>query len=189
LRRQTKGGHTAGSSRALRLDPLSLPLRFRAGDAGADGRIRDVELHQERVVVRRRVSGIAMALDLAVADFLGIALRIVPHGEAETVCLTLEHPDPGLSIPLYNSANADDVVAEWQSWARALQCPLLVTDDSGALHELFSKLGQVRLGKTSPRRRRSTAMKGRRPSIRWRRLCGFATDVVHRDEREIIARD
>jgi hypothetical protein len=173
----------------LRLDPFSLPLRFSTGDAGADERTRDVELHRERVVVRRRVRGIPMSLNLPVTDFLGVALRVIPKGKTEAVCVTLEHPDPGLSIPLYNSANGDDVVAEWQSWAHALQRPLLVTDDSGALHELFPRIGHVRLGKTAPRRRRRTAMKGRRPSIRWRRHAGRATDSVHRAEREIIARD
>jgi hypothetical protein len=192
LRRQTKGGGlaSAGSSRALRLDPFSLPLRFRAGDAGADERTREVELHRERVVVRRRVRGIPMALDLPVTEFLGIALRAVPtEGNADAVCLTLEHPDPGLSIPLYNSADGDDVVAEWQSWAQTLRRPLLVVDDSGVLHELFPRLGQVRLGKTAPRRRRRTAMKWRSPSIRWRRQRGVKTDAVHRGEREIIARN
>jgi Family of unknown function (DUF6101) len=189
LRRQSEGGKTAGSSRALRLDPFSLPQRFRAGDARADGRMRDVELNHERVVVRRHVRGIPMALNLPLSDFLGVALRVVPQGEAETVCLTLEHPDPGLSIPLYSSADGDDVVAEWQSWAQTLRRPLLVADDGGALHELFPRVGQVRLGKTSPRRRRRTAMKDRRPSIRWRRPCGFFTDAVHREEREIIARN
>lgn len=173
----------------LRLDPFSLPLRFRAGDAGADERMRDVELYRERVVVRRRVRGIPMALNLPVSEFLGVALRVIPRGKAETVCLTLEHPDPGLSIPLYNSDDGNDVVAEWQSWAQALQRPLLVTDDAGALHELFPRLGQVRVGKTTPRRRRRTAMKGRRPSIRWRRHSGTARQTVHCGEREIIARN
>ena len=173
----------------MRLDPFSLPLRFRAGDAGTDERTREVELHRERVVVRRRVRGIPMALNLLMADFLGVALRVVLQGEAETVCLTLEHPDPGLSIPLYNAADSDDVVAEWQSWAQVLRRPLLVTDDSGALHELFPRLGQVRVGKTAPRRRRCTAMKGRRPAIRWRRHSGRANGSMHCGEREIIARD
>lgn len=192
MRRQAKGGGPvpAGSGCVSRLDPFSLPLRFRAGDAGADERMRDVELYRERVVVRRRVRGIPMALNLPVADFLGVALRPAPtEDNAEAVCLTLEHPDPGLSIPLYSSANGDDVVAEWQSWAQALQRPLLVVDDNGGLHELFARLGHVRLGKTAPRRRRRTAMKGRRPSIRWKRLRGMATSVMHRGEREIIARN
>jgi hypothetical protein len=151
--------------------------------------MRDVELYSERVVVRRRVCGIAMALNLPVSEFLGVALRVVPRGKAETVSITLEHPDPSLSIPLYRAGDSNEVVAEWQSWARALQRPLLVTDDNGNLHELFTRLGQVRLCPSIPRRRRRTAMKGRRPSICWRRRIGFATATVHRGEREIIARN
>ena len=151
--------------------------------------MRDVELYRERVVVRRHVRGIPMALNLLVTDFLGVALRVVSRGKAETVSLILEHPDPGLSIPLYQSSDSDDVVAEWQSWAQTLQRPLLVTDDSGGLHELFPRLGQVRVCRTAPRRRRRTAMKGRRPSICWRRRAGLPTDRVHRGERQIIARD
>jgi len=179
LRRQSKGGGhpPAGSSRGLRLDPFSLPLRFRAGDAGADGQIRDVELHRERVIVRRRVRGVPMVINLSVAAFLGVALRVIPHGEAATVCLSLEHPDPDLSIALYQSGESDDVVAEWQSWAKILQRPLLVTDDNGALHELFPRLGPLRLGKVAPRRRRRTSMKGRRPSIGWRRRNGLGKTV------------
>jgi hypothetical protein len=193
LKRQTEGGRLlpAGSGRALRLDPFSLPVRFRASDAGADARTRDVELHRERVVVRRRVRGIPMAVNLPVAAFLGVALRVIEPGDegTELVCLTLEHPDPGLSIPLYISSNSDDVVAEWQSWAQALQRPLLVTDDSGALHELFAHIGKVRAQSVSPRRRRRTAMKGRRPSILLRRQRhGEGTKAVYRGEREIIAR-
>jgi hypothetical protein len=148
-----------------------------------------VELHRERVVVRRCVRGIPMTLNLPMADFLGVALRVIPQGEAETVYLTLEHPDPGLSVALYNSCNSEDVVAEWQSWAQILQRPLLVTDDSGALHELFPRLGPVRLGAVAPRRRRRTAMKGRRPSIGWRRRPAVASGTVHRGEREITTRD
>ena len=191
MRRQAKGGGPApaGSSRTLRLDPFSLPLRFRAGDAGADERRRDVELHRERVVVRRCVRGIPMALNLPMADFLGVALRVIPQGEAETVYLTLEHPDPALSVALYRSGDSDDVVAEWQSWAQILQRPLLVADDSGALHELFPRLGPLRVGAVAPRRRRRTAMKGRRPSIGWRRRQAVAAGSVHRGEREITPRD
>jgi len=187
------GPSPAGSSRALRLDPFSLPIHFRAGDAGADERSREVELHRERVVLRRSVGGIPMVLKLPVADFLGVALRVIVATEdtAEAVCLTLEHPDPGLSIPLLISPDSDDVVAEWQSWARVLQRPLLVADDSGALHEPFAQIGQVRRGTPAPRRRRRTAMKGRRPSIRWRRRPGITMPdfSVHRGEREIIARN
>ena len=69
------GGY-AGSGRALRLDPCGLPVRFSASDAAADGRVRDVELHRERVVVRRSLHGMRMALNMPVAAFAGISLRL-----------------------------------------------------------------------------------------------------------------
>ena len=70
------GGY-AGSGRALRLDPCGLPVRFSASDAAADGRVRDVELHRERVVVRRSLHGMRMALNMPIATY-GISLRLMP---------------------------------------------------------------------------------------------------------------
>jgi len=54
------GGTAAGSSRAVRLDPFSLPVRFEAADEAADERRRVVDLFRERVVVRRCVGGMRM---------------------------------------------------------------------------------------------------------------------------------
>ena len=64
MRRQTElGGHSAGSSRIARLDPLALPLRFTASDAVADERVRHVELHPERVILRRAVQGMRIVAE------------------------------------------------------------------------------------------------------------------------------
>ena len=56
------GGSPAGSGRVQRLDPFTLPVQFAATDPAADERVRYVELHRERVVVRRSLSGMRMAL-------------------------------------------------------------------------------------------------------------------------------
>ena len=71
MRRQTvtSGVNPAGSSRALRLDPLSLPVRFDAHDTRADGGVRNIELDRERVVLRRAVRGMQMAINVRVAIF------------------------------------------------------------------------------------------------------------------------
>ena len=61
------GRTAAGSSRVLRLDPFSLPVRFEAADEAADERRRVVDLFRERVVVRRCVGGMRMALNLPVS--------------------------------------------------------------------------------------------------------------------------
>jgi hypothetical protein len=177
----------------LRLDPFALPIRFSVVDQAADDRMRLIELTRERVVLRRAVHGMAMALDVPVATYLGVAIRMEPpHGDAPgTVALVLEHRDPALSLPLYRASDGSDIVAEWQSWARVLALPLLVADADGGLREPFARMGSLRIKPANPRRRRHSAIRARRPGLLMRRHVNGqpVTPLVHRGEREIIARD
>jgi len=194
LRRQIQGGGPtpAGSSRALRLDPFTLPIRFAAADKAADGRTREIELSRDRVVVRRAVRGMKMAVNLPVANYLGVAVRMEPPAEdmPATVSIVLEHRDPGLSLPLFRAADGVDIVAEWQSWGRVLGVPLLVAEADGRLREPFNRMGALVIAAAVARRRRRFAIKKRRPTLPLRRAVGVmaATPVIHQDEREIIAR-
>ena len=187
------GRFTAGSSRALRLDPFSLPVHFEAADDAADECLRVVDLHRERVVVRRSVRGIRMALNMPVASYRGVAIRLT--GEAgrlpTSIAVVLEHADPALSLSLYCSAERDDIVAEWQSWGRVLGLPLLVAENDGSLREPFARLGALRVEKPVWRRRRRSAIARRRPSRLMRRRPGKlpAIPIVHSGEREIVARN
>ncbi|KYK49449.1 hypothetical protein A1D31_24325 [Bradyrhizobium liaoningense] len=172
MRRQTAtcGITAAGSSRSLRLDPLSLPVRFDAHDPRADGHVRQIELHRERVVLRRAVRGMQMAINVRVADFTGVALR----GNDEVQTLVLVHRDPSLSIPLLVGADADEIAQAWAIWSELFALPQL---DEGAR-------------KPAPRRRRANAIRARRPKFLMRRRMGIARELpVHREEREIIARN
>jgi hypothetical protein len=182
------GGCPAGSGRGLRLDPFALPVRFAASDAAADARVRDIELHRHRVVVRRQLAGMRMAFNLPVSAFAGVGLRLMPGKSA--VAVVLAHQDPALALPLFVSDDADDAMAEWRSWSAVLGLPLLV-EDEGGWREPFARLGALRIGPLRPRRRRRSALKLRRPSILLRRACGklAAETPVHRGEREIIARN
>jgi hypothetical protein len=194
VRRQTAVDRVSpvGSSRDERLDPFSLPVRFSAADKAADGRVRTVLLTRERVVVRRAVHGIKMAVNLPVAAYLGVALRMVPPegGAAGTVSIVLEHRDHALSLPLYSADDGTDIVSEWQSWARVLGMPLLVVEADGRLREAFDRMGALRVATPTWRRRKRTAIRSRRPSILLRRKPGrsIAGAAVHH-EREIIARN
>jgi hypothetical protein len=183
----------AGSGRGERLDPFALPLRFEAADRTADGHVRQVELHRERVVLRRDVRGIKMAVNLPVSAYVGVVIRIEPptHDTAGAVTIVLEHIDPLLSLTLYRAADCTEIVAEWQAWGRALALPLLVADADGRLRDPFERLGRVRVGTPIARRRRRTTLRARRPSLPLRRRPGSMTKapVVHRDEHEIIARN
>jgi len=183
------GGYPAGSGRGTRLDPFCLPVRFAARDEAADERIRYVELTRDRVVVRRSLGGMRMALNMPVSAFRGVAIRVALEGEAEVI-VELAHKDPGLALPLFVSAEADDAFAEWRSWARVLGLPLLV-EEEGAYREPFARIGQLRIDDPRPRRRRRSMLKRRRSSMVLRRCVGRigAATPVHCGEREIIARN
>jgi len=174
LRRQTatSGINPAGSSRALRLDPLSLPVRFDAYDTRADGGVRNIELHRERVVLRRAVRGMQMAINVRVSDFLGVALR----GIDDAQMLVLVHRDPSLTIPLCVSSDREEIAAAWQMWSDIFALPQLREDETR---------------EPAPRRRRHNAIRTRRPKFLVRRRAGDLINPanIHHGEREIIARD
>jgi hypothetical protein len=182
------GAMPAGSSRNLRLDPLALPARFRAVDAAADERVRLVELSRDRVILRRFVRGMRIAVSVPVAAYLGVAIRLVPPDGPEPGCVAviLEHNDPALSVPLFTATESTDVLAEWRLWARVFGMPLLVVDDDGKLQERFARLGAIRVAPPCARVRRGSIRK-RRPGILMRRKPGRpGATAIHR-EREIIA--
>jgi uncharacterized membrane protein len=186
------GASPVAVGRHARLDPLALPVRFMANDAVADGRERFVEIDRSRVLVRRRVRGMAIRLNVPIEAFLGVSVRLAQTqpGEAEQVVVRLEHRDPALAVQLFVGPDDAEVIAEWQLWARVLGLPLLIADLSGNLVEPFPRLGALALSSPSPRRRRRNAVRKRRPTQPLRRRPGDAAKVqpVHR-EREIIARE
>lgn len=186
-----RSGGCAGSGRALRLDPFGLPVRFCASDAAADGRVRDIELHRERVVLRRSLAGMRMALNMPVAAFNGVSLRLVAgeNGQPDALAVFLEHKDPSLALPLFFTPRPDEALAEWRAWSEVLRVPLLLADPGTG--RASAKLGQLQVERPRPRRRRRNMLKKRRPSILMQRGSGKITKTtpVHRGEREIIARN
>jgi hypothetical protein len=156
----------------LRLDPFSLPVSFEAHDIRADGGVRRVELHRERVVLRRAVLGMRMAINVRVSDFRGLAVRGIDAAQM----LVLVHRDPSLNIPLCVSSDRDEIAVAWQTWSDIFALPQLLED---AARE------------PAARRRRRNAIWARRPKFMLRRRGGGPLDSgkVHRGEREIIARN
>jgi hypothetical protein len=174
VRRQTatSGINPAGSSRALRLDPLSLPVSFNAHDTRADGGVRQIELHRERVVLHRAIHGMRMAINVRVRDFLGVALRGIDDAQA----LVLVHRDPSLTIPLCVSSDREEIASAWQMWSDIFALPQLLEDEPR---------------EPAMRRRRHNAIRARRPKFLVRRGSGDLLNPanMHQGEREIIARD
>ncbi|HMA71330.1 MAG TPA: DUF6101 family protein [Xanthobacteraceae bacterium] len=162
------GGTTpAGSSLRLRLDPLSLPVRFRTVDATADGRVRVIELHRDVVVLRRSVRGARIKLSLPIMAFSGIVMRLKPPDEVDARAIAVDsaHRDPMLSVPLFAAPDANDVLAEWHMPGRIFGLLLLVAGDDGQLREPFRRLGAIRVSDPCERVRRRNQLRRRRPSI------------------------
>jgi len=157
----------------LRLDPFSLPQSFDAHDVRADGNVRNVEIHRERVVLRRAVQGMRMAINVRVSDFLGIALRGL---DDEAQMLVLAHRDPSLTIPLCVSSDREEITSAWQMWSDIFGLPQLPEDKTR---------------EPAQRRRRHNAIRARRPKFLVRRRAGAPLGELslHHGEREIIARD
>lgn len=187
MRRQTALGRVipAETGRAVRPDPLALPVCFAAPDAAADGRLRQVEIDRDTILLSRRLHGMAIRVRLPVRDFVGVAMRADDDGALR---LTLEHRDPSLSIELH-TASDDDVLADWNLWGRVLNLPLLVSDFSGNLVPAFATIGAIRIGAVGARRRRRNTVARRRARFPLRRRTGkrISPAVVYR-EHEIIAR-
>ena len=156
----------------MRLDPLSLPVSFPAHDIRADGGVRQIELHRERVVLHRAVHGMRMAINVRVSDFLGVALR----GIDDAQMLVLVHRDPSLTIPLCVSSDGEEIAAAWRMWSDIFALPQLPEDKAS---------------EPAQRRRRHNAIRTRRPKFLVRRRGGDLLNPAnaHRGEREIIARD
>jgi len=145
------------------------------------------------VVLRRSVRGMRMALNMPLSAYRGVAIRLTgePNAPPSAIAVVLEHGDPSLSLPLFSASEADDIVAEWQSWGRVLGLPLLVAERDGSLREPFTRIGPLRIEAPTSRRRRRSAIARRRPALLHRRRLtgsGAKTPAIHRDEREIIAR-
>jgi uncharacterized protein DUF6101 len=156
----------------MRLDPHSLPVSFNAHDTRADGGVRRIELHRERVVLHRALHGMRMAVNVRVRDFLGVALR----GIDDAQMLVLVHRDPSLTIPLCVSSDREEIASAWQMWSDIFALP---------------QLPEEAASEPAQRRRRQNAIRARRPKFLVRRRAGGLLNPanVHQDEREIIARD
>ena len=156
----------------MRLDPLSLPLSFQAHDTRADGGVRRIELHRERVVLHRAVQGMRMAINVRVRDFLGVARR----GLDEAQALVLVHRDPSLNIPLCVSSDSEEIASAWTVWSDIFALPQLLEESPC---------------EPATRRRRHNAIRARRPKFLVRRRAGDLLNPanIHQGEREIIARD
>jgi hypothetical protein len=172
-----------------RLGPFA--LRSQDGDHADDGQVGVLDIRREHVVLRRVLRGMKIIVHLPISAYLGVAIRtkLATAQSQPTVAVVLAHPDPALSLTLCRAAEGQDIVAQWQSWGRALGMPLLVEESTGRMRVAYERDCEVHCNGPIARRRRRGSLHKRRASLPLRRArTSISASVVHRDEREIIAR-
>jgi hypothetical protein len=181
------GGATAGSRRAYRLDPATLPVRSpaEAGAAGASSFI----IERDRAILRRATgAGPDFAVSVPVSAYRGVSVRIEGVGSDGDVCAHVEllHENPELTLPLLITADPEVVEDDWKAWGKALGLPLLLIGQDGSIIAPLGEHG-VLMGRPKARRRHSYFAQ-RRPRFLTRRKVGRTDSMTRLEGREIIAR-
>jgi hypothetical protein len=190
VRRQNEILEATAPDRVVKLDSARVPVQFMSPDA-ADLAARAPE-EADRLLAARRIGAAAEKIVLPLADYRGVAIRIVPGAtEAEDrVAVVLSHAAPAQEVLLFEAGDDENVIAEWRLWGTTLGLPLLMEGLDGRTVAAETRLGEVDVARPRPRRRHSY-LSGRRPRFLTRRRTGKLPLVpfVHHDEREIIAGD
>ena len=143
-------------------------------DARADGAQREIVLARESVLIRRRVGGIEMKLDVPARAYRGVLLSLDATASGEAVFrLRLLHRDPDLAVTLCEALDDRDIVADWTSWARFFGLPKLVERKRGEIECAEATCGGVWLGRAWKLRRRNATLSKRRPKAAMRRKSCF----------------
>ncbi|MCB1475279.1 MAG: hypothetical protein H6883_01820 [Rhodobiaceae bacterium] len=158
---------------------MALPVRV-----ALPARSMTATLEASRVTFRRAGDGRPpLYVTVPVSCYQGVVMT----RSGEALQLVLRHRNGDLDLPLLEAEDDDDIIADWQAWARILDCPALIEGADGALVDPFPKLGELKVDR--PRARRAnTFFRERRPKKLMYREVGGEAGPVHRDEREIIAR-
>ncbi len=179
----------ADRERSVQPDPYHMPVHIGYAGRGRRGPVSQVAVIRPEVVTIRREceAGVPLYITVPVRAYRGVVLSVRMGAAGEEVSLRLEHGNADLAIPLFVSTDADEALAEWRAWGKALSCPLLVEDAEGRVSQVEPHVGGIAV--QPPRARRANKFFAeRRPRfLTRRRTGGVATGPVLRED-EIIAR-
>lgn len=198
MRRQTKPQGLADrwTVRPLDIDPFQLPARFALpvqSITGLRAAARDhIRIDANSVAVERAAGEGPMSVERHSFDaFSGIAIRMDGASGTDAdfaISVNLHHDDPDLCIPLHVAFDMDDAGARWQSWARALNLPLLLPAADGGWREPAEAPGKLTLKRAIPRAPRRALAK-RRSRMSAVREAGQSGPTATLSGAEIIARN
>jgi hypothetical protein len=145
---------------------------FEGADARADGRRRTVTVAPDRVVIARRVDGVAMRIAIEPHRYTGVLLSVDQlHDDSFGYQVRLIHADADLCVTLALASHEEEARASWRHWSNHLALPRLVESVEGA-PELDRGAPTSLLPPTT--RRRGSPTLNRRPRFLCRRKVGGA---------------
>jgi hypothetical protein len=144
----------------------------------------------ERVVILHRMSraGAPMRLAVPLDHYKGISADICYTMNGLQCHIILAHENRDYEITLFSAQDDENILAEWNAFARRLELPLMIRSEHGdALAR--PQFGSLQTNGVSPRRARHMFLI-RRPRFLRRRSSGKLSAALSvYKEREIIARD
>ena len=166
----------------MRLDPYTLPQTVEA-----EG--RTFTLARDGARLRTALAnGAPLSLAIPREAYRGVVARAFENEDGSlTVTLRLDHADPALAVPLAVVDTVEDAAADWHSWARRLNLPMMIEEADGRLVTV-KDAGILTAARPAARRKRITMVK-RRPNVLRRRTMGRVGPVEVLSAREIIARN
>jgi hypothetical protein len=141
-------------------------------DPRADDAQRRVYVGEGRVVIDRKVEGVAMRLGLRCSAYRGVVLSLTGAPEAPYFTIRLDHADPELSVILAATVDDAEIVALWRSFAAQTGLPRYLEREPGVLEPAETRLGDVVIGPAPVMRRRGAVALLRRPRFLTRRRMG-----------------
>ena len=171
-----------GASPLLRLDPYQGPHKMNVGETS-------YKIDTHGAVVKKTLNcGLPVTMAVPARAFKGVAARATEGENGElAVSLELHHHDRELCVPLLYANDMNDIAADWHSWSRLMNLPMLIIDESNVASAIRKQLGSLMVETPWERRKRITTPK-HRPNFLRRRQKGTIGEVVKITAAEIIAR-
>jgi hypothetical protein len=168
--------------------PLRWPYdgSISASDPRADGERREILFESRRVIIKRALRGMPMAVCIPFAAFRGLGLCLADSPNGIVYELRLVHVDADLSVVLSHCRDEEDAVGHWLQLAGELGVPRLVERRIGDFEPIGSSCACV--SRPAPRRRCAT-LRARHGRFALRRKQGLPARLAtcFAGEREIIS--
>jgi hypothetical protein len=95
-------------------------------DPRADRGQRKVYLDPNCITIERCLLGMKMRIAVPVQSYVGVLLAVDEMDSNRVYLISLQHPDPDLSVILAQTSEQTDVMGTWRHWASVFAKPALI---------------------------------------------------------------